>query len=138
MNVDQYSYAVKLDTKKGPIAVEKANGGGYLPEKSTDIREMVDLIIERKMPVSRYSLWLTDEGDYERFGIKTTLSKAGYKVPAADITPAQFKKVAEALPDLFIGLCKRPFPNPKLIMYTKGKAPAKAKASKADSTRIGR
>jgi hypothetical protein len=133
MKVPMFETAVSLLVKNNTVSLGKASSGGYLPENETDIDEMIGLIIEKKLSFSAYSFWLYD-GDYAAFGIKTSVSKRGNTVPAGDITPAQFKKIMASGRNVMIGLVKKPWPQPRLIVYSGNSE----KPAKAQENRIGK
>jgi hypothetical protein len=132
MKVPMYEYAVMLIEDKGAITIKKASSGGYIPTDEVELDDLFGAIIESRLPINPYSLWLVD-GDYTAFGIKTIEGRNGKPVPASPITTAQFKKILAGR-DVYIGLTKRPFPQPKIIAHDKNK-PSDAKVH---ANRIGK
>lgn len=124
-----FETAVALTVKNGSVRIGKASSGGYIPTIDSDMDEMIGLIVEQKLPIDQYSLWVVgaEMSDFKSLGIKakTYTSKFG-KVGVSqdgDVSPAAFKKILAAC-DVTVELVKRPFPQPKLVARFKNKPKA--------------
>jgi hypothetical protein len=124
-----FETAVALTVKNGSIRIGKASSGGYIPTDDSDMDELIGVIVEQKLPIDQYSLWIVgaEVADYKALGIKskTYTSKFGKTGISqdGDVSPAAFKKIL-AVCDMTVELVKRPFPQPKLVARFKNKPKA--------------